>query len=82
MSFYIVNNEYDMDKTIKECMKLINLKNSKVQIAFNNMGMVNIFMLNLGEVCDQYDIDPEEHEFHIDVLVNAPILDDEDEELI
>jgi len=78
MSFYVVNNEYDMDQAIGECIKLIHLQESRIKLGFNNMGMVNIFMANLGDECDAYNIDPEERDFHIDVLVNAGPDDIED----
>tara|TARA_R100000951_G_scaffold75748_1_gene63860 strand:+ start:61 stop:312 length:252 start_codon:yes stop_codon:yes gene_type:complete len=71
MSFYVVNTEYDMDTALDECMKLIELNGSTVRLGFNNMKMVHIFMVNLTEACDKFGIDPEEQDFHMDVLVGT-----------
>tara|TARA_R100000655_G_C2959880_1_gene188703 strand:- start:285 stop:566 length:282 start_codon:yes stop_codon:yes gene_type:complete len=87
MSLYIINSEYDLDNTLKECVKLIAIGNeSKVRVAFKNMGMVQIFLSNLSSVCDTLNIDPEASEFSLDVFVGDGVddyhgEDDEGEEL-
>jgi len=45
------------------------------------MGMVKIFMHNLGKKVDEKDIDPNEMDFHVDVLVGEPNSEDNDEEV-
>ena len=77
MSFYVVHTEYDMDKTIKECLSLMNIETSKVRLAFNNIGMVNIFLDNLTKQCEILEIDPEDKNFHMDVLVNEDFGEEE-----
>ncbi len=81
MSMYVVDSEYDMDTTLKECVKLISTTdNGNVRVAFNNMGMVHIFLQNLSTACDHFEIDPEDKGFSLDVFVGAPMeMDDEDE---
>ncbi len=78
MSFYVINSEYDIDVAVRECMKLINLQNSNVKLAFNNMSMVNIFMSDLTKECEKNQVDPEEQKFHMDVLVTELLEDDGD----
>jgi len=70
MSFYVIHTEHDMDKAVKECISLMNIKTTKVKLAFNNMGMVNIFLDNLTLRCEHLEIDPELNNFNMDVLVN------------
>ena len=87
MSLYIINSEYDLDNTLKECIKLIAIGNSsKVRVAFKNMGMVKIFLTNLSDSCDILNIDPESSDFSLDVFVGDAVDnmhgdDDEGEEL-
>lgn len=69
MSFYVVQNEYDLDLAVKECVKLMNIKHSRVKIGFNNMRMVKIFMQNLSSEVDEHDLNPNDMDFHVDVLV-------------
>ena len=75
MSFYIINSEYDMDNTLTECIKLMSFpysdEESKLKVAFKNMGMVNIFLQNLMSACEELEIDPDETEFSLDVLVDT-----------
>lgn len=81
MSFYVVNNEYDIDLAVKECTKLMSLDRSRVRLAFNNMQMVHIFMNDLSDKCDILQLDPEDNDFHMDVLVGDMPEDDSNEEL-
>ena len=78
MSLYMVTNEYDMDLAIKECIRLVAMDGSTIKLAFNNMDMVNIFMLNLNDKCDQHHVDPEAANFRMDVLVQATKKDEGD----
>jgi hypothetical protein len=77
MSFYVIESEYDIDLAVKECMKLISLDRSRVKLAFNNMHMVHIFMNDLTEMCNRHNVDPEEKDFHMDVLVGEMLEDDD-----
>ena len=55
--------------------------NGNVKVAFNNMGMVHIFLQNLSTACDHFEIDPEDKGFSLDVFVGSPIeMDDEGED--
>jgi len=81
MSLYFVKSEYDLDLAVDECVKLMSIKHSRVKVGFNNMGMVKIFMHNLGKKVDEKDIDPSEMDFHVDVLVGEPNSEDNDEEV-
>ena len=86
MSLYVINSEYDLDNTLKECVKLMYTGDtSKVKIAFNNMGMVQIFLMNLSLTCDSLNINPEESDFSLDVFVGSALnsienYDDDDDE--
>ena len=81
MSLYVIGSEYDMDNTLKECVKLISTTNNgNVKVAFNNMGMVHIFLQNLSTACDHFEVDPEDTGFTLDVFVGSPISMEEDEE--
>ena len=88
MSLYIINSEYDLDNTLKECVKLIAIgQESKVRVAFKNMGMVQIFLTNLSSVCDNLNLEIEDSPFSLDVFVGDGVdsmhadEDDEGEEL-
>lgn len=78
MSFYVVDSEYDMDTAVSECLKLMPLNKSNVKLAFNNMGMVTIFMDNLSDKCEELGINPDKNEFFMDVLVQPSESDDEE----
>lgn len=83
MSFYLVNNEYDLDLAVSECVKLMSLKNSRVKVGFNNMKMVKIFMSNLSQEVKDRDLNPSDMDFHVDVLVEETVeeSDENDEQL-
>lgn len=83
MSFYLVNNEYDLDLAVSECVKLMAIKNARVKVGFNNMKMVKIFMSNLSQEVKDRDLNPSDMDFHVDVLVEeeAKESDDNDEQL-
>jgi len=78
MSFYLVNNEYDLDLAINECVKLMSLKNSRIKLGFNNMKMVKIFMSNLSQEVKDRDLNPSDMDFHVDVLVEEPAEESDD----
>lgn len=83
MSFYLINNEYDLDLAVNECVKLMSIKNARVKIGFKNMKMVNIFMSNLNQEVKDRDLNPSDMDFHVDVLVEESVeeSDDNDEQL-
>lgn len=83
MSFYLVNNEYDLDLAVSECVKLMAIKSARVKVGFNNMKMVKIFMSNLSQEVKDRDLNPSDMDFHVDVLVEeeAKESDDNDEQL-
>lgn len=83
MSFYLVNNEYDLDLAVSECVKLMSIKNARVKVGFNNMKMVKIFMSNLSQEVKDRDLNPSDMDFHVDVLVEETVeeSDDNDEQL-
>jgi len=78
MSFYLVNSEYDLDLAVDECVKLMAFKHSRVKVGFNNMKMVKIFMSNLSNKVRDNDIDPSEMDFHVDVLVEEKVEEDDE----
>ena len=80
MSFYLVNNEYDLDLAVSECVKLMAIKHARVKVGFNNMKMVKIFMSNLSQKVQDNDLDPSDMDFHVDVLVEEKVEEEEDDE--
>jgi sRNA-binding carbon storage regulator CsrA len=79
MSFYLVNNEYDLDLAVDECVKLMAIKHARVKVGFNNMKMVKIFMSNLSQKVQDNDLDPSDMDFHVDVLVEEKVEEEDDE---
>lgn len=79
MSFYLIRSEYDMDLAVNECIKLLNIKHSRVKVGFANMKMVNIFMENLSTMIKEKVLNPKEMDFQVDVLVEAEEENTEEE---
>ena len=79
MSFYLVNNEYDLDLAVDECVKLMAIKHARVKVGFNNMKMVKIFMSNLSQKVQDNDLNPSDMDFHVDVLVEEKVEEEDDE---
>lgn len=66
-----VQSEYDMDKALAETIKLVKLKHCSLNIGFNNMHMVEIFLDNLHYELIQNKIIPEEKDFQLNIMVKA-----------
>ena len=79
MSFYLVNSEYDLDLAVDECVKLMAIKHARVKVGFNNMKMVKIFMSNLSQKVQDNDLNPSDMDFHVDVLVEEKVEEEDDE---
>jgi hypothetical protein len=67
----IVESEYDMDKALSETVKLVKLKNCSLDVGFNNMGMVSIFLDNLKTLLTEEKIDPSEKDFKLNIMVKT-----------
>lgn len=71
MSTMYIESEYDMDQALAETMKLVKLKNCTLNVGFNNMAMVGIFLDNLKEQLIENKIEPGEKEFHLNIMVKS-----------
>jgi len=71
MSTMYIESEYDMDQALAETMKLVKLKNCTLNVGFNNMTMVGIFLDNLKEQLIENKIEPGEKEFHLNIMVKS-----------
>ena len=60
MSQLFVESEYDMDLALAETLKLVKLNHCSLDLGFNNMDMVSIFLDNLKENLEEQKIDPNE----------------------
>lgn len=65
-----VESEYDMDKALAETIKLVKLKNCSLNVGFNNMNMVEIFLDNLKQELLDNKIDTGEKQFHLNIMVS------------
>lgn len=66
-----IESEYDMDQALAETMKLVKLKNCTLNVGFNNMAMVGIFLDNLKEQLIENKIEPGEKDFHLNIMVKS-----------
>ena len=66
-----IESEYDMDQALAETMKLVRLKNCTLNVGFNNMAMVGIFLDNLKEQLIENKIEPGEKDFHLNIMVKS-----------
>jgi hypothetical protein len=64
-----IESEYDMDQALAETMKLVKLKDATLDVGFNNMGMVNIFLDNLNATLIENKVDPGDKKFHLNIMV-------------
>lgn len=69
MSFLVIKSEYDMDLALKETMKLIELKDSEINLGFNTREMAHIYLGNLYEMCEKKKIKPESKSIRINILL-------------
>ena len=66
-----VESEYDMDQALAETIKLVKLKHCTLNVGFNNMNMVKIFLDNLHSSLLENKIDPGEKNFHLNIMVKT-----------
>lgn len=71
MSKLLVESEYDMDVAIAEVIKLVKLENSSLDVGFNNMHMVDIFLTNLHGALVENKIEPGDKKFHLNLMVKT-----------
>jgi len=71
MSQMYVETEYDMDLALAETIKLVKLTNCTLDVGFNNMKMVSIFLDNLQEQLVENKIDPNKKDFHLNIMVKT-----------
>jgi hypothetical protein len=76
MSKLVIESEYDMDQALAETMKLVKLKSCTLDVGFNNMEMVNIFLDNLQQQLVENKIIPGEKDFHLNIMVKAKSNDE------
>lgn len=69
MSTMFVESEYDMDVALAETLKLVKLKNTSLDVGFNNMAMVGIFLENLHANLIENKIDPSDKKFNLNIMV-------------
>jgi hypothetical protein len=69
MSHLFVESEYDMDQALAETMKLVKLNNCSLDVGFNNMNMVKIFLDNLHEQLINERILPDKKDFNLNIMV-------------
>ena len=71
MSTMYVHSEYDMDQALAETIKLVKLKHCSLNVGFNNMHMVSIFLDNLYSALQENKIVSEEKDFHLNIMVKT-----------
>ena len=64
-----VESEYDMDQALAETIKLVKLKEATLDVGFNNIKMVNIFLDNLHNSLQENKITPEDKKFQLNIMV-------------
>jgi hypothetical protein len=69
MPTMFIESEYDMDQALAETIKLVKLKDATLDIGFNNMTMVNIFLDNLNSSLVENKVDPSDKKFHLNIMV-------------
>jgi hypothetical protein len=69
MSQMFIESEYDMDQALAETIKLVKLTNASLDLGFNNMAMVDIFLTNLHNELVQNKISPDDKKFHLNIMV-------------
>lgn len=71
MSKMFIESEYDLDQALAETMKLVKLSNASLDVGFNNMTMVNIFLDNLHSALIENKISPDDKKFHLNIMVKT-----------
>jgi hypothetical protein len=71
MSKLLVESEYDMDNAIAEVIKLARLQNASLDVGFNNIKMVDIFLTNLHGALLDNKVEPGNKNFHLNIMVKA-----------
>jgi hypothetical protein len=71
MPKFFIESEYDMDQALAETMKLVKLTDATLDVGFNNMAMVEIFLENLHTVLLENKITPEDKKFHLNIMVKT-----------
>lgn len=71
MSTMFIESEYDMDMALAETIKLVKLTDAQLDVGFNNMAMVKIFLDNLYEQLLEQKMSPNENKFHLNIMVKA-----------
>ena len=69
MSKMFIESEYDMDQALAETIRLVKLTNTSLDLGFNNMAMVDIFLSNLHSELIQNKISPDDKKFHLNIIV-------------
>ena len=69
MAKLLIESEYDMDVALAETIKLVKLKHTTLDVGFNSLGMVNIFLENLYTMLKDNEIQPDEKDFHLNIMV-------------
>lgn len=71
MSKMFIESEYDMDQALAETIKLVKLTNASLDVGFNNMAMVNIFLDNLHSALLENKIMPDDKKFYLNIMVKT-----------
>ena len=71
MSKMFIESEYDMDQALAETMRLVKLTNASLDVGFNNMAMVNIFLDNLHSALIENKVSTDNKKFHLNIMVRT-----------
>lgn len=71
MTKIFIESEYDMDQALAETMRLVKLTDASLDVGFNNMAMVNIFLDNLHSQLIENKISPDDKKFHLNIMVKS-----------
>lgn len=71
MSKMFIESEYDMDQALAETMKLVKLTDASLDVGFNNMAMVNIFLDNLHAALIENKVNPDDKKFSLNIVVRT-----------
>lgn len=71
MSKLYIESEYDLDQALAEVIRLTKFNGSQLDIGFNNMVMVNIFLKNLHEQLILNKIAPDKKNLSLNILVKT-----------
>lgn len=71
MSKLYIESEYDLDQALAEVIRLTKFNGSQLDIGFNNMVMVDIFLKNLQEQLILNKIAPDKKNLSLNILVKT-----------